>query len=160
MSQSYTVKFLNAGSKAMNVNGTTPKSFSYSPVSGSIGIVSLSVILEDAGTSSFSNFGSIAGPLTNGVLIRSTINNVTATLATLLDNADLCTHFNQYIHFGNGATSTLGAPIGFGDSADVFIGTFAFFDPLILTDSDLIEISIQDNLTALGTFAMSAKILL
>lgn len=148
----------NAGSKLMNVNGSvTPKVFTYSPVSGSAALTKLAVMINSPGTASFTNFGAISA-LTNGVLIEVVIGGVTTQISNIKDNADLCVVFNPS-QFGSSAANTLGIPIGFGSSVAVFVGTLDFPEPMILTDSDQIQVTIRDNLSTITNFLMGFKAL-
>lgn len=151
---------LNSGSKSMNVDGTTPKSFLYT-ASQPIALLGLSCVLKDDGTTSFNKFGAITA-LTNGLLLQLTIGGVTTEITTIKDNADLCNrfHFNQ---FGNGAVLSIlgvGTPQGFGDTNDAFIGFMEFNSPIypILQSGDTIEAIVQDNLTNIDLLEIAAKI--
>lgn len=153
-------ELLNSGSKAMNVNGGTPKTFSYSPGSGSIAVLGLSCLLKDDGATDFTKFGAITA-LTNGVLIQWSIGGTTQTVSTIKDNSDLTHTFPSNQHFGNSATLSILSivtPQGFGNSTNVFRGILLFDEPIILTGSDAINGIVQDNLTSVDVFTMSAMI--
>lgn len=145
-----------SGSKSMNVNGSSSSQvFSYSPGTGSVVLKKLSCVLKDEGTTSLSNFGALSS-LTNGVLVRVTINSNSRTITTIKDNADLCTRFNQN-HFGSASVLNLlgiTTPVGFGNTNNAFIGSFNFGSPIVLNNTDSIEIVIQDNLTNIDLFEM------
>lgn len=151
---------LNSGSKAMNVNGSvTPQTFSFT-ASQSTGVLGLMCILRDEGTTSLNKFGAITG-LSNGLLIQSTLNSNTTTMATIKDNAELCTrfHFNQ---FGSGAIlSLLGIATaeGFGNSNNIFIGFMEFNSPNVITmaTSDVMQVVIQDDLRNIDVLEMAVK---
>lgn len=147
---------LNSGSKAMNVNGETPVTFSYSPSSGTVAVIGLTLVLEDAGATGLGSFGALSA-LSNGVEVSCTIGGNSTVMMLLKDNADLCTAFS-FSQVGSGAVSTLGAPIGFGDSADLIVASLIFRSPLLLTDSDSIQAKVQDNISGLGAFQMDAVI--
>jgi len=153
--------FLNSGSKNMNVDGSSvSKVFTYSPGSGSACITGLTCLLKDDGTSSFDKFGAISG-LSNGILITTTISNNTRTITTIKDNADLCTRFH-YNQFGNSAVLSIlsvATPEGFGNTNNVFVGYLDFPSPVILKDSDSIDITIRDNLTNIDFLQISCKII-
>lgn len=151
-------QLLNSGSKAMNVNGGTPKTFSYSPGSGSVALLGLSCLLKDDGSTDFTKFGAITA-LTNGVLIQYSIGGTTQTLATIKDNSDVTHSFHVNQHFGNSATLSILSivtPQGFGNSTNVFRGVLVFGTPITLTGSDAINAIVQDNLSAVDVFTMSA----
>lgn len=150
---------LNAGSKSLNVNGSSsPKTFSFT-ASQDTRISGLVCLLKDDGTTSLNKFGTLTA-LSNGVLIQVTIGGNITTLATIIDNADLCTTFH-YNQFGNSAIlSILGisTPLGFGNSNNVFVGYWEFNErELILQNGDSISVYIQDDLRSIDTFQMSCK---
>lgn len=155
------INLLNGNSKLMNVDGhTTPKVFSYSPGAGnSAEILSLGILLENTGNDPFNKFGNLAA-LSNGVQLSVTIGGVTTVMMTIKDNADFCTFFQEN-NFGSSAQSTLGAPLGFGQSVAVFNGVLPFNNnQLILTDTDSIQVTVQDNLSSIGTLVASISLLL
>lgn len=151
---------LNSGSKNMNVNGASVNQvFTYSPGgSSSVVIEGITCLLRDEGTTSLSKFGAISS-LTNGVLMEFNISGVTTALANIKDNADLCSSFH-WSYFGNGAVLSILAvttPVGFLDSANVFIGHINFDNPVILTGSDSITVTIRDNISNIDLLQMSCK---
>lgn len=157
------INLLNSGSKDMNVNGSIiPKTYSYSPGAGnSSQVKGLTCIVKDEGTTTFDKFGALTA-LSNGVLIQATVSGVTTTITTLKDNGDLATRFNQN-QFGNGAVvSVLGiiTAQGWGGSNNIFAGYLEFSDlrPLVLSDSDTITITIQDNLTNIDFFQVCSRL--
>lgn len=154
-------QLLNAGTKAMNVNGGTPKTFSYSPGGVAIAsVIALSCVLKDDGATDFTKFGAITA-LTNGVLLQWSIGGNTQTLTTIKDNSDLTHTFSYNQHFGNSATLSILSivtPQGFGNSTNVFRGILKFLTPITLTGSDAINAIVQDNLSGIDVFTMSAII--
>lgn len=161
----YHLKFLLDGSsKAMNVNGSSVnKVYSYSPgEDNSCLIAKLIVLMKDAGTTSYDKFGAITA-LTNGILIKQTVGAVDREYHVLKDNIDLQCAFPNNTS-GNSATDTLGAPIGFGDSADVFFG-FVMFEITnknlyqYLSGSDSISVTIRDNLTNIDFLSMAVLLI-
>lgn len=151
---------LNGASKAMNVDGSSvPKSYLFT-ASQTTQILGLSCVLKDDGVTSFNKFGSITA-LTNGVLIRTTVNGVTTNICTIKDNVELCHRFPRN-QFGNAAVlSILGivTPEGFGDTNDGFIGykKFDVDQRFILQANDTLEVVIQDNLTNIDLLEMSME---
>ena len=151
---------LNSNSKDMTIDGSSnSQTFSFSPNIRS-GVIGIMCVLKDDGATTFDKFGALTA-LTNGLLIQTTINGVTTEMATIKDNAELCTrfHFNQ---FGNGAIlSILGiaTPQGFGNSNNVFIGHMDFTYPNIITLSsgDSISVIVRDNLSNIDLLEMSVK---
>lgn len=152
---------LNSGSKALNVNGTSPVTFTYSPGAGSYAqVMSLVCLLKDEGTTTFSKFGAITA-LTNGVLIQWTIGGVVTTFTTMKDNADMSNSFPNNQHFGNGSVLSilsLVTPEGFGNSTNIFIGQCSFISPIVLQDTDTLSVVIQDNLSSIDVFQIGAMI--
>jgi len=151
---------LNGSSKAMNVNGaTTPVVFTYSPGGSTpVEIHKITCLLKQSSgdNTAFSNFAALSA-LANGVLIQCTIAGNTTTMATLKDNSDLCNMFsiNQ---FGSSAVLSILSvvtPQGFGNSTNSFIGAMQFQQPFLLTGSDTITVTIQDNLSSVGLLNMS-----
>jgi hypothetical protein len=151
---------LNSGSSAMNVNGTTPKAFTYSP-GISFRLRNINILMEHTGSTPFNHFGALASALTNGILIQYSINGTTKTFATVKTNADLVTAFPDMQHFGNSATlSILGIVTaeGFGNSTNIFKGQADLGMDVILGASDSITATVQDNLSTLGTLQMSVVV--
>jgi hypothetical protein len=143
-------------SKSMNLDGSqVPQVFSYSPGSDENGVnsaelLSLTILIESTGQDSFSNFGKLSA-LPNGIEIAVTIGGVKSVICVIKDNADLVTMFPQN-NFGSSAQGTLGSAVGFGASVDAFTGTMTFNDSsMVLADVDSITITIQDDLSAIGT---------
>lgn len=151
---------LNSTSKDMTIDGSSVSVvFSYSPVSGSVLINSLSCLLQDEGDTSLSKFGSL-NSLTNGILIKATIGGQDFNLTVIKDNADLITRFSKN-HFGSSAVlSILGVvtPEGFGNSNNIFVGRMEFTRPLLLTNSDSISVVIRDNLSNIDLLNMACEI--
>lgn len=154
-----------SNSKIMNVNGAiTPVIFSYSPGSdingpNSVELIALTVLLESTGTDTFSKFGKI-NSLTNGFKVELSVSGTTSQVCLVKDNADLVTFFRDN-NFGSSATGTLGAAVGFGASVDAFTGTLLFNDTsLVLQGTDAINITVQDDLSQIGTLVCSLAVIL
>lgn len=148
-------QLLLSGSKALNVNGGTPKTFTYTASSDAI-VIAFTCILKDEGATTFSNFGALSS-LSNGVLIQATQSGNTRTIATIKDNADLCMVFPQN-QFGNGAVLSIlsiANAEGFGDSNNCFVGQLKLQNPISLVNGDTITVVIQDNLTNIDVFQMA-----
>jgi hypothetical protein len=150
----------NSGSKSMTVNGaTTPVVFSYSPGAGvSSEIHKISCILKQSSgdNTAFTNFAA-GSALTNGVLIQCTVNGTATTMCTLKDNSDLCNMFSVN-QFGSGAILSILSvvtPEGFGGTNNCFVGVMEFLQPFILTGSDTLTVTVQDNLSSVGLLNMS-----
>lgn len=146
-----------SGVDNMNVNGSSVNQvYSYSPGTGVEAVSKIMFILEDAGTTSLTNFGAIAA-LTNGIQLSITIGGIQTVLFIAKSNADLMLRCDT-VTMGSGATDTLGNPNGFGQSNDFVFGSFDFENHITLTDTDSIEMTIRDNLTAIGTLRASIVI--
>lgn len=151
---------LNSGSKAMNINGGTPQTFSFT-ANQNTAVLGLTCVMKDEGTTPFNKFGAITA-LSNGLLLQSIVSGVTTTIATIKDNAEMCTrfHFNQ---FGSGAILSIlgiGTPEGFGNSNNVFVGFMEFIHPHImnLAANDIMQVVIQDDLRNIDILEMALKI--
>lgn len=133
------------GNKDLNVVGSlqNPIVYSIAPQVNTE-IVSLNCVLESAGASAFGGFSSA---LTNGILIEQTIGGVKTTVFLIQDKADLLACFN----------SALIEPI----TSSNFVGSYVSITnpPLILSPGDSITVTVQDDLSAIGTFNMFAMIL-
>lgn len=153
----FSQNLLNAGAKNMNVNGSgTPQTFTYAP-SVTIELSSLSVILQQSGTTPFNVFGALGSALTNGLLLQTSINGNTNTLATIKDNSDMCTRF-AFSQFGNGGVLSILSivtPQGFGNTSNVFVGTLHFPDQVILVNGDTLTCVVQDNLSTVNFLQMA-----
>lgn len=152
-----TQQLLNSGSKLLNVNGTTPQTFSFSPGTGTVSVIGLSCILKENSATSFTSFGALSA-LTNGVVIQWSISGNTKNYVTIKDNADLTQAFPHHQHFGNSAVLSIISiitPQGFGNTNNVMRGTVYFNNSIILNNSDSVSAIIQDNLSAVSVFQMS-----
>lgn len=151
---------LNSGSKAMNVNGSvTPKAFTYTS-SGDSSVKSIIITLQDEGTTSLNKFGAITA-LSNGLLLEWTIGGNSTTLATLVDNSDLCNLFKDHQHFGNSAVLSIVSvvtPEGFGNTNNILRGTIEFDTGVILNDSDVFKATVRDNLTGIDSMTMGVVV--
>lgn len=157
-SSAFSANFLDGNSaKSMSVNGSvSSKLYTYSPGSGCVLIDGFSCLFKDEGTTSFDKFGALTR-LTNGVLIEVTINNITTTISNLRDNGDLSTRF-YFNQFGNGAVLSIlsiVSPQGFGNTNNVLVGRWQLQEPFIIQDSDVITITIRDNLSTIDIFEMA-----
>lgn len=147
---------LLSGSKALNVNGTTPKTFAFT-ASTTVNIIGISCLLKDEGSTTFAKFGALTG-LTNGVIIQWNVGGSTSNYMTLKDNADLTQAFPHHQHFGNSAVLSilsLATPEGFGNTNNIFKGEINFSNLVILNSGDSISAIIQDDLSAVDVFQMA-----
>lgn len=142
----------------MNVDGTSSKTFSYSPGSGFVALTRMSCLLKHDGQTSFNKFGAL-NALTNGILIQTNIGGNIKDIATIKDNVDLSTRFNLN-QFGNSAVLSVlsvATPQGFGSSNNVFMGTFLFPRrprQIVLSNSDSISVVIRDNISSVELLNM------
>ena len=142
---------LNAGTKDMAVDGTTPVEYSYTVPTGKVLKVARCFITMEDGAASFSpgNFGAIAGDLTNGVEVSVTSSGASKVVLELWHNNREVrnTMFDFDTQF-----KVAGAYIGrWTFSKDLANGG------LILTAGDKISIIIQDNLSLLDHLSFRIK---
>lgn len=140
------LNMLNAGSFAMNVNGSvTPVVFSYAPgPTATIYVETMKFYISDSGNPSEDKFGDLAA-LTNGVLIEMQSGGVLTTYYNLKDNTDLIVAFRMLPQASNYLPEK--NLFGFRD----------FSTPVKLTGStgDFIRATVRDNLTGLNKFRMA-----
>lgn len=149
---------LNGASEAMNVDGSvTPAHFDFTP-SGSIQyyLESLTVFLEDAGSTDIGDFGVIPGGLTNGLRILVTKSATDYELANIKNNRQLASVFSSHPMLqSNGA--------GFFNATDNFAGTLILGQPVLINgSSDKVRVTVRDNLStldALSIFALLRRVL-
>lgn len=152
------------GSKAMNVNGSvTPVVFSYAPGAGELLAMShITLALKDEGATPFNVFGALGSALTNGIKIEAVITGTTHLIATIKDNADLCTRFTFSQNANGAVLSLLGisVPQGFGASNNIFIGSLHFDEPIVVVgdNGDSIKVTVQDNLTGVDILSMAYRL--
>lgn len=132
----------NGGSAEMNVDGsTTSVSFTLTvPANETWYIRGLGFNLADSNIANINNFGNIAGPLTNGLLIELSYNGTTHTITNLKTNTALLHNFHEV-------------------GADIFTATIFGFMPLdpsmTLETGDFVRATVRDNLTGLDQCRLS-----
>ena len=136
---------LNAGSNVMRVDGSvTPVVFSSGPgASENWYVTQIIMILQDGGNLDATDYGAIAGGLTNGVLFEQTRNGTPHQMANIKLNLELAMLFSE---------ATLeGRAQGFLNDANIFIGVFSVEPEISLlgATSDVIRVTIRDDLTPL-----------
>ncbi len=148
------LNFLDGGSSPdMNIDGSvTPVVFTAGPGVGEVIYLSgISIWLEDKGSWLKDSFGAIAGGLTNGVLIEIGRNAVFQDIGALTNNFDIASIFNG------------GQAISLKDiSGEIaLIGTQQTTPLRNLRldgdNSDLIRITVRDDLTGLDNFSIKMK---
>jgi len=148
-------KMLDGGSREMAVDGTVPKTFLFAPAGGVVcDLASIMLTIIDPGSMEDLDFGSIPGPLTNGLLLETKVNGTGPhTNLILFDNADLSTHFKKMA--GDEGDH------GFMDERDQFKGIITFEDPITLIGSkgDFVRWTVQDDLQDLKLLRSTAKLL-
>lgn len=148
---------LFGGSENMNINGLTPKTFTYSPGEGvKVQVTSMVLALKDDGNTAFNRLGAIVAPA-NGILIYWSINGNIYNYCLLNDNADIVKCFPHNQHFGNSAILTIlsiATPQGFGNSVNCYKGEVTFRNPIVLQNSDSINVVIQDDLSTIDGLQM------
>ena len=152
--------FLDGSTDSMNVNGsTTAVDYTFGPPSGQIWYVNqISLLIIDAGTMDVGDFGSIAGSLTNGLLLVQDIGSTEYTLENIVSNGNIATCFPRYAYSPT-AGGGEGGGAGFLDSEDSFLGTMSVRPSITLngTNGDQLIFRVRDNLTALGGLRASAQ---
>jgi hypothetical protein len=144
---------LNAGSEAMNVDGTTPVHFDFSPTgTQQVYLESLTLFIEDAGSTDIADFGAIVGSLTNGLRILLTKSATDYEIANMKNNRQLFSVFSAFP-----ALQSAGA--GWFNSQDNFGGTLLFGQAILLNGStDRIRVTVRDNLSTLDALSVFASL--
>jgi len=146
-------RITTGGSDALNVNGSvTPVNCNWTVPAGETWYVeSISLYLQDNGTSAPTAFGSIAGGIANGLLIQIQSNGTSHNVATINNNIQLQLAFR--------AGPTIPPTTGFNETADAYIGELLFYNPVIVKNStsDYVRVRVQDNLTGLDQLRVHVK---
>lgn len=135
-----------AGNTEMNVNGSvTPVEFTFiAQPNRSISINKLGFLVSDTGNTNFTNYGSLSGPLLNGVTLFTIIDGVEIPLTPVLKTtADF---------FGIGALAQFVELSGSSRLANYTFSLFDYSDGIILDgdNGDILGIRINDDLTGLS----------
>lgn len=143
----------SSGAKDMAVNGATPVNYGYVVPSGfKVSAIRSFITIEDGGSEFIpSNFGAIAGSLSNGILVSVTSNGVIYILENWTNNRELRnTMFDFDTEF-----RVAGAYVGRWTFSKDFGG-----EGFTLNAGDSFNITIQDNLLALDylSFRLKGKI--
>lgn len=140
--------FTNAGSQAMDVNGSvTPVNFSWAPSgSGEVWYVEeVSLLLYNgSGTFPVGGFANLTSPLTNGLALHAVQTGTDHTIVTVKTNMDVVLAYRND-GFQSGTNNLLG-------STTLYAGAIHFDEPLVLkqANSDSIYFKVQDNLSTVG----------
>ncbi len=145
---------LNGASPVMVVSGTvgSPVVFSYTVPSGQVVLLeSIRMFIQDNGVADPFKFGAIgSGDLTNGVLIECVISSVTYQMAIIKNNMDLGMTFSQSPQLPPTAS-------GWYNNSDSYAAQWDMRRSIRLAAGDILRVKIQDNLTSLDNFRMSAE---
>ena len=136
---------LNGTNKSMDVGATTE--FNIAPPAGKVWFIeSITISIADAGDFDISDFGAIAGPLTNGLICQVDSKGTTKEMFNLRDNMDLYSVFNDSF-VGNTLPGGL-----FGTDENIYTGTYRLQNRIALDGdlSDKIYFTVRDNLTGLN----------
>lgn len=133
------------GDNNMNVNGSvTPVEFYFqAEPNRMVYINKLGFLVSDAGNTDFDNYGSLPGPLTNGITLYTIIDGVEIPLTPVIKKtAD---------YFGIGALAQFVDLSGSSRLANYTFSLFDYSEGIILNgdDGDILGIRINDNLTGL-----------
>lgn len=138
----------NGGSSSMAVDGTTPVTFSLTASGRTMVVVRMIVHIEDTGTFADTSYGAVAGPLTNGILLRVNTANESANV-DLLDGSKITSTFEWSRYCYDTVVITPGA----GAKTAVVRWTFGKYagpyGGLVLEPGESLECVIQDNLSDL-----------
>ena len=147
----YDLYLQNGASKDMTVDGSvTAVDFQFTLAGALIYYVdSLTIFMNDPGTATAANFGSLGAPLTNGVQIDAQQAGTTGliNIQNIQSNIDLAQVFAI-----DGAPGLVTG--GFFDSGDYFLGRLKFPVPLVLYGAftDFFRVRIRDDLTGITDF--------
>lgn len=136
---------LITGDPNMNVNGSvTPVEFFFqAEPNRQISINKLGFLVSDAGNTDFTNYGSLAGPLANGITLFTIIDSVEIPLTPVIKaTAD---------YFGIGALAQFVDLSGSSRLANYTFSLFDYSEGIILDgdNGDILGIRINDDLTGL-----------
>lgn len=136
---------LITGDPNMDVDGSiTPVEFTFqAEPNRQVSINKLGFLVSDAGNTSITNYGSLAGPLANGITLFTIINGQEIPLTPIIKKtADF---------FGIGAVAQFVELSGSSRLANYTFSLFDYSDGIILDgdNGDILGIRINDNLTGL-----------
>lgn len=145
----------NGGSSDMAVDGSsTPVEFKIAPGAGEEFFLDhIGLIIRDNGNLNPDNFGALTA-LTNGVLVEFKIDGTDQTVFTIKENWEVALHFST-------GGNMVGESNGFLNDKNIFAGNIALTAKDITLngdDNDELKVTIQDNLTGLTFFQMSAGV--
>jgi len=144
----------NNGSDLMNVDGSiTPVSFKLQPASNEILRVSnWFIYIEDEKGFNITDYGALAGPLTNGLEIKASIGGRYGPLISfnVKSNADIISvAYDMDLKTWGNDNDVLVAKIDFTN-----MGQFVRLDG---SQGDFLEVIVNDNLTNLGKQVITAQ---
>lgn len=139
------------GNSDMNVDGstTTVEFLFQAEVNRQVSINKLGFLVSDSGNSSISNYGSLSGPLTNGITLYTIIDNQEIPLSPIIKTtAD---------YFGIGASAQFVELSGSSRLASYTFNLFDYSDGIILDGDkgDILGIRINDDLSSLELHKVS-----
>jgi hypothetical protein len=141
---------LNNGSREMATKAqATPVAYSYAPLDqksadqGQTAVAAINALIcvfQYTGPYNFKGLG--PGPaLVNGLLLQATIAGVVTNIATIFDNSDLFLTFNPN-------------PLPSDSLSPAFACKFVLSQQIILTNTDSISATIQDDMSAFVNFSI------
>ena len=142
----FTLDVTLTGDNNMDVDGSvTPVEFYFqAEPNRMVYINKLGFLVSDAGNTDFSNYGSLPGPLTNGITLYTIIDGVEIPLTPIIKKtAD---------YFGIGALSQFVELSGSSRLANYTFSLFDYSEGIILNgdNGDILGLRINDNLTGLA----------
>jgi len=140
--------------REMDVDGTIAKVFDFTPGASELWYLDfLKMLIVDPGSMDLDDFGSIPGPLTNGVLIEIKANGILHAPFNLTDNIDLDNFFGSNARGGMDSSDD---DETFLDEGDQYKG-IKLFHPVITLDGDqgdFVKATVRDDLRDLKAFNM------
>jgi hypothetical protein len=148
------VSFLeNGGSREMAIDGSvTSQIFSVGPAAGEIWYVyELQFLMADLKVEVRDRYGDISGGLTNGLLCESVIGGTPREIFNVVDNKEVAVIFDYEFSSKTQA--------GLANEDALFVGNLKFDNVIQLVgdDSDLIRLTVRDDLTGLNSQLMTLK---
>ena len=149
--RTFTLDGTLTGDNNMDVNGSvTPVEFYFqAEPNRMVYINKLGFLISDSGNTDFDNYGSLPGPLTNGITLYTIIDGVEIPLSPIIKKtAD---------YFGIGASAQFVDLSGSSRLANYTFSLFDYSEGIILNgdNGDILGIRINDNFTSLDLHTCS-----
>lgn len=149
----YSIDYVkNGSSQSLPVNGSSvPVQFTYTP-SDLRFVESLNFFIHDSGTADPEDYGSITGPLANGLLIEIKSFGTIYTLCNIQTNADIVSFFSDSPMAPSSGSQFL-------NNSDSYAGTINFRRPITInpTFGDFVRVTVRDNLSGVSYNRIAVK---